>query len=78
MARTRTHRTAPHITADAAMAGVLALLIDEREARVKDEKTAAKTEVLLANAGVPVENIQALTGKTADAIRKAIQRSGGK
>jgi hypothetical protein len=57
------------------MAGVLALLVDEREHRTKEDKTAARTEVLLANAGVPVEDIVALTGKKPDAIRKAIQRA---
>ncbi len=68
-------RTQTHIPADAALSGILALLVDEREERVKEDKAAAKTEVLLGKAGVPVENIQALTGKKADAIRKAIQRA---
>ena len=68
------HRIPP----DSAMAGVLAMLVDEREDRNKDDKKAAKTEVLLANAGLTVEDIQALTGKKPDAIRKAIQRGRAK
>jgi len=57
------------------MAGVLALLVDERERRTKDDKSAAKTEVLLAKAGLAVEDIVAVTGKNAGAVRKAIQRA---
>jgi hypothetical protein len=75
MAPTARPRIRTHLTADAALSGILALLVDEREERVKEDKSAAKTEVLLAKAGVPVENIETLTGKKADAIRKAIQRA---
>ena len=75
MASTARPLTQTHITADAALSGILALLVAEREERVKEDKNAAKTEVLLGKAGVPVENIQALTGKKADAIRKALQRA---
>jgi DNA-directed RNA polymerase specialized sigma24 family protein len=57
------------------MTGVLTLLIDEREARTKEDRESAKTEVLLARAGIPVEDIAALTGKKPDAIRKAVQRA---
>lgn len=57
------------------MSGVLALLVDEREQRVGSDRDAAKTEVLLANAGLSVDDIEALTGKNAGAIRKAIQRA---
>jgi hypothetical protein len=60
---------------DAAMAGILALLVDDREHRAKEDKSEAKTEVLLANAGVSVEGIATLTGKKPDAVRKSIQRA---
>ena len=63
------------IPAESAMAGVLALLIDEREQRTQGDREAAKTEVLLANAGLSVEDIVALTRKKPDAIRKSIQRA---
>jgi hypothetical protein len=75
MASNSRSRTKTHLPADAALAGILALLVDEREQRVKDNKEAAKTEVLLGRAGVPTEHIESLTGKNAGAIRKAIQRA---
>jgi DNA-directed RNA polymerase specialized sigma24 family protein len=59
---------------DAAMAGVLALLVDAREARVRGDKDATKVELLLSNVGLAVEDIAAATGKKSDAVRKAIQR----
>ena len=74
MAATRRGANKSGISADTATAGVLALLVDEREHRSKEEKSEAKTEVLLANAGVSVEDIVALTGKKPGAVRKTIQR----
>jgi DNA-directed RNA polymerase specialized sigma24 family protein len=63
------------ITADAALAGILVLLADQREDRVKDDKDAAKTEVLLGRVGVSAEDIAAITGKNVGAVRKALQRA---
>ena len=63
------------ISLEAGMAGVLALLVDERERHVKTDREASKTEVLLSNAGLSVEDIQAASGKNPAAIRKAIQRA---
>lgn len=57
------------------MAGVLALLVDERDRHVKSDREASKTEVLLSNVGLSIEDIQAATGKTPGAIRKTIQRA---
>jgi len=62
-------------TTGAAAAGILALLVDAREARVKDDKQATKTEVLLDNAGLSLDDIAAVMGKKYDAIRVSIQRS---
>jgi len=56
------------------MAGILALLIDEREDRTRISKDAAKTEVLLAQAGLSIEDIAAATGKKYDTVRMAITR----
>ena len=67
-----------HITSGAATAGLLALAVDEREARTKDDKDAVKTEVLLWNAGLSIEEIAALMGKKYDAIRVSLQRSKAK
>jgi hypothetical protein len=57
------------------MAGILALLIDEREDRVREDKDAQKTEVLLSKAGVQVDAISHLLNKKPDAVRKTIQRA---
>jgi DNA-directed RNA polymerase specialized sigma24 family protein len=59
---------------ESAMAGILALLIDEREIRTRDRKDVAKTEVLLAQAGISIEEIAAVTGKKYDTVRMAITR----
>ena len=63
------------ITTGAAAAGILALLVDAREARVKDDKEATKTEVLLDNAGLSLDDIAAVMGKKYDAVRVSIQRN---
>lgn len=63
------------LTTGAAAAGILALLVDAREARVKDDKDATKTEVLLDNAGLSLDDIAAVMGKKYDAIRVSLQRS---
>jgi DNA-directed RNA polymerase specialized sigma24 family protein len=69
---------AHRIPAESALAGILALLADEREVRVKDEETAVKTEILLSRAGLSYKDIAAVTGKRADTIRVAISRGKGK
>lgn len=74
MAVVRRGQDVNRIDPDSALAGILALLVDLREERVKEMKTAAKTEVLLSNAGLSVDAIVALTGKNTDAVRKTIQR----
>ena len=63
------------LTTGAAAAGILALLVDAREARVKDDKNATKTEVLLDSAGLSLDDIAAVMGKKYDAIRVSLQRS---
>lgn len=66
------------ITTGAAAAGILALLVDAREAKVKDDKEAEKTEVLLAQAGLSIDEIASLMGKKYDAIRVSLNRSKSK
>lgn len=79
MATTERGQERHQISADSALAGVLALLVDEREQRMNgDDRKPPKTEVLLANAGLSVDDIVALTGKKPDAIRKSIQRGRAK
>jgi hypothetical protein len=66
------------ISPDAAVAGVLALLVEAREVRVKDDRSAMKTEVLLSNAGLSIEDIAAVTGKKYDAVRVSLNRASKK
>ena len=75
MPRTSTSPGATVISPDEAAAGILALMIDARESRTKDERDATKTEVILASAGLSIDAIVALTGKKPDAVRKTIQRA---
>lgn len=56
------------------MAGILTLLVDEREERIKETKNARKTEILLADAGLAAPEIASLMGKNAGAVRKTLQR----
>ncbi len=59
------------------LAGVLAMLVAEREERLygSDEKTKpAKTELLLFNAGLVPNEIAQLMGKNVAAVQKTIQR----
>lgn len=68
--------TAP-LNPSVAMAGVLAVLVAEREERLSgtDEKNKpAKTEVLLASAGLAPNEIAQLMGKNLAAVQKAIER----
>lgn len=78
MASTRQGSGTAQIPADAALAGILALLVAEREERAKESKPDARTEVLLANVGLSAEAIATVTGKNAAAVRKAIQRARAK
>jgi hypothetical protein len=58
------------------MLGVLALLIDEREQRNGNDKSAERTEVLLARVGLSADDIAAAMGKKRDAVRMMIARKG--
>ncbi len=53
---------------------ILSLLVEEREAR-QPEKSRAKIEVLLANAGLDVSTIGRVLDKQDGAVRKAISRA---
>lgn len=60
------------------MAGILSLLIDERNERTRNDRDAVRTEVLLAGAGLSIEEIAAVTGRNYDAVRMAISRGRAK
>jgi DNA-directed RNA polymerase specialized sigma24 family protein len=65
------HQIAP----EAALAGVLALLVEARELRIQGNKDAVKTEVLLSSAGLSNEDIGAVMGKKAGTVRVALHRN---
>lgn len=69
-----TETTNSAVSTEAALAGILALLADEREARIEGGKGATKTEILLAGAGLAASEIAAVMGKKPDAVRKTLQR----
>jgi len=62
------------ISLDSAMAGILALLVDERERLLAGDKDSVKTEVLLSRSGMSIDDIARVTGKKYDAVRMAIRR----
>lgn len=63
------------MTADSALTGILALLVEEREERVMEQQDPKKIEVLLGEAGLTNEEIAEVTGKKPNAVRMAIQRA---
>jgi DNA-directed RNA polymerase specialized sigma24 family protein len=59
------------------MAGMLAILVAEREERLNgtDEKNKpTRTEVLLSNAGLTANEVAQIMGKSVAGVQKAIQR----
>ncbi len=66
------------MTVEKAMAGILALMVEERERRVDGDKGAVKIEALLARAGLSHEDMAAVTGKNPNAIRVALHRAKAK
>lgn len=60
---------------DGVMRAVLALLADEREARIANDKEARKTEVLLADAGFSIGEIATLLGKKYESVKTTLRRS---
>jgi hypothetical protein len=62
----------------AAVMGVLALLVDARESRIAGDKDAAKTELILARVGLPIDDIATVVRKNRDAVRMAVSRGKAK
>lgn len=63
------------VEAPKAMTGILAVMIEERDARLAGNREATSIEVLLASIGFSNEDIAAVTGKRPDAVRMAIARA---
>jgi DNA-directed RNA polymerase specialized sigma24 family protein len=78
MAVKSTEQDRRRISAEAAMLGVLALLIDEREQRIADWKDAEPTDVVLARVGLSADDIATAMGKNRDAVRKMLSRRKAK
>jgi hypothetical protein len=78
MATTKNDQDPKPIAVESAMTGILALLIAEREERTADDKNAVRTEVLLADAGLSLEEIVVVTGRKYDAVRMAVSRGRAK
>jgi hypothetical protein len=57
---------------------ILALLVDEREIRAAERPKQTKTELLLADAGLPLSTIATLLNKQTDAIRMSVTRARDK
>ena len=66
MAKTGEEKTSTGL--ESVMRAVVALLADEREARVANNRDARKTEELLADAGFSIGEIASLLGKPYEAI----------
>lgn len=73
----RTQQKVKVVAADKAMAGVLALLVADREERLAngDDGEPEKTEVILAGAGFDAPEIAGLVRKQVPTVRKAIERA---
>jgi hypothetical protein len=72
----RTNHDAPRrLSPDAALAGILALLIEAREARPAEERPLA-TEALLARAGLTDREIGLATGEAPDTIDARLRADG--
>ncbi len=67
----------PELDQGKALAGVLGLLVAEREERLSDKNDPRKTEVILADAGLAIGDIAKLMGKKYDAVKMAIRRGRG-
>lgn len=73
MAENRTEQASPGL--DSVMRAVLALLADEREARIANDEKARKTEVLLRDAGFSLGEIAALLGKNYKTVQSTLRRA---
>ena len=75
MATDKTAKGKRPISLETALVGILAVLVDEREARLGEGYEARKTDVLLSEAGLSYDEIAALLNKNRDAVRMAVKRA---
>jgi DNA-directed RNA polymerase specialized sigma24 family protein len=73
MAESRTEQAAPGL--ESVMRAVLALMADEREARIANDAGARRTEVLLRDAGFSTSEIAVLLGKKYEGVKSTLRRA---
>ena len=76
MAKTGEEKTSTGL--ESVMRAVVALLADEREARVANNRDARKTEELLADAGFSIGEIASLLGKPYETVKSTLRRGRSK
>lgn len=74
MKKTPSSKAPEPLTAEIALTGLLALMVDDRESRLADGYKPQKTVSLLHDAGLNVDQIAQIIGKNTPAVAKAIQR----
>lgn len=68
-------KTKPEIDPNQVMLGQLAIQIAEREERINGDGSPRRTEVVLADAGLTLAEIAALTGKSYDTVKTTVRRA---
>lgn len=74
MSKTEDNKSGSALSTDALLLAMLTLMIDERERAANGDSGQVKTEVLLASAGLPYQQIAAMMNKSPDAVRMMIAR----
>ncbi len=74
----RSSRFPSGLDTDSILLAILSLLVDEREQRALSRPSQTKTEVVLADAGLPHGVIARMLNKQPDAVRMAITRARAK
>jgi DNA-directed RNA polymerase specialized sigma24 family protein len=63
------------IDLEAALVGLLAIAVADREVLIRERPEARKSELILSEAGLEATQIARLVGKKVGAVRKTIQRA---
>ena len=72
---TKAQGTSADVTTNDLLKAILAVLLDEREARAAERPSQQKPELLLAGVGMGHQVIAQLLGKNADAVRMMLARA---
>ncbi len=74
MSKTEDNKSGSALSTDALLLAMLTLMIDERERVAGGNPGQVKTELLLASAGLPYQQIAAMMNKNPDAVRMMLTR----